>query len=536
MKTFITTAIVLASLPVMAETLSLTGDMSPNSVKLTSVKTRGAYLQEVNFNMNTVEAVKNAAHPQFMDMKASNINFSQNVGTPSLPFKSIVVAGTPAEIEVTVDRGQAVEVAMISSPSQEEDCRCEVKKAKSFAFNKSASQISKVEYLGKYRGQDLSRVTFMPAQTDFANGVTRFYPNLKATVASAKSLSEVFAAETESDYDYLIVTPAALLDGLTEFVNYKVHEGHRVKTVKVEDIGNDVKKLDAFFKAEYKANAFKHVLIVGTDSLVVNNKVNTSGSYSTPSDYPYFLMDSNDMIPDAHYGRLVATTVQEVARQAKKWISYSEHTSDASQYLKMIGIASNEGSNPSDEEYVTSIEGDMNKAYSTSTTHFAQNSATSRPDQINAAFNLGAAYTVYVGHGSGTSWGSTGVSYSNTHIKQLQNSKVLQPVIIDVACQNGTLRKGYFGETWLNATNAQGEAIGASMYYGGSVNISWNPPAIMAQGMIKKAASLGLDKVGDVLLAGQVYLLENYTGTEEVRDNFEWYHFFGDTSAPFQVK
>jgi hypothetical protein len=537
MKTFLKTALVLMSLPALAETVALTSmSGSANSVKVSEVKSRGAYLQEIEFNINSIEASSNFTRPEFTVVSAKNISFTQNVGSPSLPFKALVVAGKPSEISITLDQGPSVDLNMIVSPSQEEDCRCEVPKSKKWKFSERAQNMTKVEYLGKYRGQDLSRVTFTAAETDFDRGTTRFYPQMKAVVASNASLAEVFSSELASDVDYLIVSPASLLGGLTDLVSEKTNAGFKVKTVKVEDIGNDVAKLTAFFKAEFARNPYKYALIVGNDALVVNHKVDTSGSSSTPSDYPYFLMDSNDMIPDVQYGRVIAGSVDEVARQAKKWIGYAAHSSPASQYLKMIGIASNEGNAPSDEEYVVGIENDMKAAFGTTATHFAQNSPTSRPEQINKALGEGASYLVYLGHGSGTSWGSTGTSYSNTHIKQLTNSKVLQPVIIDVACMNGVLRKGYFGETWLNATNAQGEAIGASMYYGGSVNISWHPPAIMAKGMVKKAVSLGLSKVGDVLLAGQIYLLENYTEKEGVRDNFEWYHLFGEPSSPFHFK
>ena len=53
----------------------------------------------------------------------------------------------------------------------------------------------------------------------------------------------------------------------------------------------------------------------------------------------------------------------------------------------------------------------------------------------------------------------------------------------------------------------------------------------MARGMVKKAVAQNLTVIGDVLLAGQLYLMENYTNLEQVRDNFEWYHLFGEPSS-----
>ncbi len=535
MKTFLQTALVLLSLPALAETISLTEQANrPSSVDVNMVKTRGAYLQEVQFNLNHVEASANAAHPEFKNLSEKNISFTNDLGVSSLPYKAFVVAGRPSDIQVVVDAGAGVDVDLISAPSQKEVSRNSTQ-APAWAFTaKASSELYRVEYLGKYRGQDLSRVIIVAGETDHARSMTRFYPNLKAQITSSMSLADAVKTELAAAYDYLIVTPSALMGGLTEFVNYKTSKGLKVKVVKVEDIGNDAKKLDAFFKSEFKANAFKYSLIVGTDSLVVNNRVDTSGSSQTPSDYPYFVMDAQDMIPDVQYGRIVASTSDDVARQVKKFISYENHSSSTGDYLKMIGIASNEGSAPSDEQYITGIEADMKAGFKTTTTHFAQNSATSRPDNINKALNDGAGYMVYIGHGSGTSWPSVGSAYSTSDIKKVSNAKVLQPIIIDVACQNGTLRKGYLGETWMNATNSSGEGIGASMYYGGSVNISWNPPAVMAQGMIKKAVANRLSSVGDVIFQGQIYLLENWTAKEEVQDNYEWYHLFGDASSPFQ--
>ncbi|MFL5784410.1 MAG: C25 family cysteine peptidase, partial [Bacteriovoracaceae bacterium] len=323
--------------------------------------------------------------------------------------------------------------------------------------------------------------------------------------------------------------------GLTDFVSYKTRN-HVVKVVALEDIGSDVAKITAYFKSEYQANKYKYALIVGTDTLFPNHAVSTSGSSKTPSDLPYFLMDSNDFVADVQYGRVVASTADEVKRQTHKWMDYNDRRGDVSGLLRMVGIASNEGSSPSDEEYVTGIEGDLNAAFGTTSTHFQQNSPTSKPGPINDAFNKGAGYVTYVGHGSGTSWASTGEWYSTSSIKQLNNANVQQPVIIDVACQNGTLKKGYFGETWMNATDSRGDAIGASMYLGGSVNVSWHPPAIMARGIVKRTIANKIETIGEAILQGQLYLMENFTDMEAVRDNFEWYHLFGEPSSNIYFK
>lgn len=538
MKRLLMASVLLSAVSVSAETIRLQSDVRGlSTVNVQKVSTLSGDIHEVRFDLKKVEADKLAVRPRFTVFSEKNINFSQDVGLASVPFKSIVIAGTPETTEVTVDAGAAVALKAMAAPAQEEDCRCATDKVKTFSFKPAkARPMVKKEYLGTYRGQPMTRVTIYAAAADYAAGTMTFYPQLRAQIQTEGTLDNLYTDTQDAAYDYLVVSPKALLPGLQDFVYYKNYRGHTVKTVALEDVGSDVTKITAFFKSEYEANKYKYALIVGTDTLFPNHAVKTSGSSRTPSDYPYFLMDSNDMIPDVHYGRIVASTPEEVKRQTKKWEDYQERRANTAALLSMIGLASNEGSNPSDEEYVRGIESDLGAAFGTVATHFAQNSDTSKPGPINEAFNKGAGYVTYLGHGSGTSWASTSTWYGVADIKKLDNANVQKPVIIDVACQNGTLKKGYFGETWMNAVDSRGDAVGAAMYLGGSVNISWHPPAIMARGIVKKSIEQKLGVIGDAILAGQLYLLENYSDAEAVRDNFEWYHLFGEPSSNIYFK
>lgn len=536
MKRLLMATVLFSTVAAQAETIRLQSNFrGASSVDVNTISSLTGDVHEVRFNLAKVEAEALAAKPEFKVMTEKNISFSQDVGLASVPFKSIVVAGEPETTTVDISVGNEVVVNALSAPAQKEISRNA--KAGKFIFTPSKSRsMVKKEYLGKYRGKPLTRVTIYAAEADYSNKTMKFYPNLSAAITSEGTMSDLYQAEVGSHYDYLIVSPKSLLGGLNDFVFYKNYRGHTVKTVVLEDIGTDVKKIAEFFKAEYKEHKYKYALIVGTDTLFPNQTVSTSGSSRTPSDYLYFLMDSNDMIPDVQYGRIVASTPEEVKRQTSKFQEYQERRNDVSGLLHMIGIASNEGSNPSDNDYVKGIEADLNAAYGTTASHFYQNDVTSKPGPINEAFNKGAGYLTYMGHGSGTSWASTGTYYTVSDIKKLDNANVQQPVIIDVACMNGVLKKGYLGETFMNSVDSRGDAVGAAMYFGGTVNISWHPPAIMARGIVKRTIEQKLRTIGDALLAGQLYLLENHTDTEAVRDNFEWYVLFGEPSSNIYFK
>jgi hypothetical protein len=69
---------------------------------------------------------------------------------------------------------------------------------------------------------------------------------------------------------------------------------------------------------------------------------------------------------------------------------------------------------------------------------------------------------------------------------------------------------------------------GAAAYYGGSVDISWDPPAIMAIG-INESVRPGEESIlGTHLLKGQMHLIQNHSSVDDLRDNMTWYHLLGD--------
>ena len=77
-------------------------------------------------------------------------------------------------------------------------------------------------------------------------------------------------------------------------------------------------------------------------------------------------------------------------------------------------------------------------------------------------------------------------------------------------------------------------ATGARAYYGGSVDISWDPPAIMSQGIsqfVSKTWTEGRQKtttLSEAMWAGQLHLMETYSDLKASTENRIWYHLQGD--------
>jgi len=97
-----------------------------------------------------------------------------------------------------------------------------------------------------------------------------------------------------------------------------------------------------------------------------------------------------------------------------------------------------------------------------------------------------------------------------------------------VACSNASWAyyPRCFGKAWVtNTSNA-----GAIAFYGGSVSISWDPPAIMSVGISKYHFEKPVHSLGGSVLAGQMYLVEKMGTGNQVIDNMKWYNLFGDPS------
>lgn len=481
-----------------------------------------------NLAVNTIETQKQS----FLKFNIAGFESDKTVGAPELPVRSWLVTGSPQNIKVTLKTHQTENFAGKPYPTQAQDCRCETDKVKVFQLNtnlyaQSAENIT-ISYLGSYRGTPISKVDFRLATYNQEKNQVDLITNADLEISANN-----FVLPKGSDYkDYLIIAPENLAAGLSEFVDWKRGKGYNVLVETVASPNNTLAAIQALVKKHYTESGTDFVMLIGDETTIPMFKVATSGSGQTPSDLQYFTMDgAQDTVPDVLGSRIVATTAAQVSAQLAKSIEFEQRSYGNNAGLnKFIGIASNEGSNPSDDQYVKAIGAKYKEVLNSETVHLHQNDvANSNPVVLNANFESGAAWLTYLGHGSGTSWPSMNKSYATTHIKQINNKSAVKPIIVDVACQNGRLVSSYLGSTFMRSEALSANfAFGAVAYYGGSVNISWHPPAVMAQGIAFQHLANNYTHLGQALLAGQLYLAGKWTNKNEVVDNFEWYHLQGD--------
>jgi hypothetical protein len=488
---------------------------------------QAAIQQKISLNNQEIfQKSTREGNQEFIRLDIPSENMDKNLGAPELPVRSWLVMGTPNSVRVQYQVQKTETFTGRVYPVQEQECRCASDKKRTFQFRSDLyprKEMAQVEFLGSYRGQPVSRVDVFLGRADEARGSFEI-----VTQANINISADPFIFQNEDFNDYLIVVPSALAEGITKFVDEKRMQGYNVYVEVVGSPSLTTAGLQTLIQTAYKQKGIDFVILVGDETSLPMFKVSTSGSSQTPSDLKYFTMDgADDYIPDVLGSRISASSAEQVAVQLQKSIDYEKTFKMSSSGMKkFIGIASNEGSNPSDDQYVRSIAERFKQVVQAEPIHlFQDDSVQSNPLFLNSEINEGAFWLTYLGHGSGTSWPSMNQWYTTQNIKQLSNQTSVKPIIIDVACQNGKLRSGQLGTTFMEA---QGSAFGATAYYGGSVDISWHPPAVMARGIAFEQLEKRFKHLGQALLAGQLYLAANWNNTSQVIDNFEWYHLQGD--------
>ncbi|MCK5882993.1 MAG: hypothetical protein KAG61_04835 [Bacteriovoracaceae bacterium] len=551
MKALIPIALMVLSCSAMANVYQLLNTKVQDDV---TVEENGSDVS-VSFHISQLETESSKSIPlqNFEKIIFNSLQVDAEAGMPAMPFHSVIVKGLPADFSVDYNLGKGIDFdGVVPAPAMPEKLRCTDCTQPELTVDWSSyasaeSNMFKKEYLGEFRGTQLTKVTFFPASFNGVKETFTIYPeaNFELRSHSKASLKKMVMPSdiiTEADLNkkYLIITPAKFSNAMEKFVAWKTEMGYDVDMFTLESVGETAEEIQKFIHARYNdpATKFTYGLLVGHEKNFPTFYKSTSTDSTTPTDLPYFTFGGEgDYIPDAFNGRFVVDKVEEVERIIAKTIEYEAVSyTDKSGLKRTIGMASDEGSNPTDVEYVKAMLVELDNVFGMTPKYFLQKKSDSTPTNVNALMSKGVAWLNYIGHGSGYSWPSQRKTYRASHIKNIDSKGKVKPVIIDVACMNGnyTYGRGFLGVEFMNAKN-KGNPTGAVAYYGGSVNISWHPPAIMAVGMNRVIAKKKLEHLGEALLAGHLYLTKNYSRITEIKQNYIWYMLQGDPSLKLNL-
>ena len=327
------------------------------------------------------------------------------------------------------------------------------------------------------------------------------------------------------DGGLLIITYDAFLSSIQPLAAWKLQKGIPTKLVTLSDTGPSYSQIRNYILAEYQDWGLSYVLLVGDGAQLPK--------YGSDSDPGYSLLVGSDSYPEIFVGRFSAETPEHVVTQVQRTISYERDTVAGNGWLQEgTGIASNQGPGhygEYDNQHMDLIRDDLLAYGYLEVDQIYDPSATSA--MVSNALNAGRGIVNYCGHGSQTSWSTTG--FGNTHVNALTNDDML-PFICSVACNNGTFTPGTcFAEAWMRATH-NGQPTGAIACYMSYISQSWDPPMYAEDEAVDLLVADEMRTVGGLWFNGSCHMMD-MTGASGENEFRNW-TIFGDPSLAVRTK
>jgi len=331
------------------------------------------------------------------------------------------------------------------------------------------------------------------------------------------------------DGGLLIITYDAFYSAVEPLFQWKLSRGLPTKLVTLSEVGSSSTAIKNYITNEYEMNDIAYVLLVG-DAAQVPTFTHAGGG----SDPTYACLAGSDYYPELFVGRFSAENISQVQTQVDRTIHYEREVMAGENWMQSgMGVASNQGPGhygEYDNEHMDLIRADLLGYGYLAVDQIYDPSATAA--QVAAGLNAGRGIANYCGHGSTTSWGSSG--FSNTHINALTNDNML-PFICSVACVNGAFTSATcFGEAWLRATNGS-NPTGAIAAYMSSINQSWNPPMDAEDEAVDLLVADAMRTVGGLWYNGSCHMMDVNSGSTGY-DMFLTWIIFGDPSVLVRTK
>ena len=308
-----------------------------------------------------------------------------------------------------------------------------------------------------------------------ANAGSREFENMYSTHFINYSTDDRYEQSLEQG-PMLVVCYSDFMDEMQTFVDWKNYKGIPTQLIDLSEIGG-VDEMEQFISDHYYENGTAFVLLVGDIDQIETIRRSDGPGSNSPSDNSLTLVAGDDSYPDLIIGRFSAETGAHVQTMVNRTIEYEMNPDpSADWYKKGSGFASDQGpgdDGEDDNEHLDNIREQLLAYTYSEIDQIYDPSGTVQ--QGEDAINEGRSIINYTGHGSNSSWGN-GCPMNNTNVNGLVNEN-MWPFIWSVACVNGEFQNGTcFAESWLRATNADGEPTGAIATLMSTVNQSWNPP------------------------------------------------------------
>jgi len=278
----------------------------------------------------------------------------------------------------------------------------------------------------------------------------------------------------------IVISYPGFTDAVAPYVEWKNQKGIPCQLVTTNDTGTSYTNIKNFIQNQYNLDdGLVFVQLVGDAAQIP--------ACNNDEDPSYSLLEGSDSYPDIFVGRFSGTIDAHIETQVERTIHYERDIYSGTWLAKGFGIASDDGYGYGDDseydwEHLRNIRSHLYDYTYEDIDEFYEGSqgggdAIGNPNSamVSASLNEGRGIGNYTGHGSTSSWSTSGLNTSS--VNALVNDSML-PFVHSVACVVGSfINNTCFAETCLRATNnSTGAPTGAIAHYGSTINQSWSPP------------------------------------------------------------
>lgn len=482
------------------------------------------------FNRSIIISDRDLTRLELLDAKY------QDIVLPVAPSRGVITRDQdPAGIPYTFGQVYKIDaffpdrIAELSDPYILRDFRGQTVQTSPFAYNPVSKtlRVFTSYTLRIYTAGPDSRNTYLAPRQQLSRPFTPVYENHFLNWESFR-----YTSISDSYGKLLVVCPTSLLSAIQPYVNWKKQKGVETALVEWSTIGTTATQLQTYIQNRYTADpTLTFVQIVGDAPQIPS--LSSGGGGADPL---FSLVAGSDFYPDIFVGRFSAETAAQVTAQINKAIVYERDLTTSATWLsRAMGLASAEGGGSlgdmgeSDIQHMNLIRTDLlNYGYAAVDQVYDPGAAAST---VTTNINAGRGFVNYVGHGSVSSWGTSGFSSSNASALTNGNKT---PIIQDVACVNGNfVSTTCFAEAWLR--NAGG---GAVAMYASSINQSWNSPMRAQDETTDLLVAQSKTTAGGLFYNGSCKMMDIYgntSGSDGV-NMFSTWHIFGDASLLVRSK
>ena len=379
-------------------------------------------------------------------------------------------------------------------------------------------------------------ISVKPSRIDPSMG--GIYSSLFINYPGSKFMSQLGEAG-----EILVIHTPRDAEAIQPYIDWKRQKGFKVSSTEVP-AGTNARSV---IETAYAGNPDILFVQIAGDWADIKSDLGTSGN--APMDPMLGCVAGSDLYPELIVGRFSAESTADLTVQIEKTINYEKNPDlTGGWYGSGLGIGSPEGEGIGDDGEIDYAHIEIIKenklipfTYETVYEAYSNPSSTVVANYINSGLGI----INYCGHGSNTSWGTSG--YSNTNINNSTNGSKL-PFIFSVACVNGAFHSGTcFAEAWLRKSG--GGAVATLM---STINQPWVPP-MRGQDYMNDILTGGYDyssnpgsgtittledkrtSFGSISMNGCVLMLAEQAGDVSTRETIQTWTIFGDASLQIRT-